>query len=45
MGKLCNKLFDLMKFQEHLKAKLTSNVSELDDLPKLCSGRVIKLKK
>ena len=45
MCQLCNKLFNLMKFKEHLMGKLTSNISELDDVPKLCSSCLIKPKK
>ena len=45
MHKLCDKLLDLMNFKERFMAKLNNNVSELDQIAQICSGRVKKQKK
>ena len=45
MYKLCDKLLDLMNFKERFIAKLNNNIAELDDVAKICSGRVKKPKK
>ena len=45
MYKLCDKLLDLMNFKERFMAKLNNNIAELDDVAKICSGRVKKPKK
>ena len=45
MRKLCEKLLDLMNFKECFMAKLNNNISELDQIAKICSGRVKKQKK
>ena len=41
---LCDKLLDLMDFKERFMAKLHNDISELNQVAKLCSGRVKKLK-
>ena len=44
MYKLCDKLLDMMNFKERFVEKLNNNVSELDKVAKICSGRVINKK-
>ena len=43
--KLCDKLLDFINFKERFMAKLHNNISELDQVAKMCSGHVKKQKK
>ena len=45
MYKLCEKLLDLLNYKEGFMGKLNNKISELDDVAKLCKGRVKKQKK
>ena len=42
MYKLCDKLLDLINIKERFMAKLENDISELDKVAKICSGRVKK---
>ena len=44
MYKLCDKLLDLMNFKECFEAKFDNDISELDKVAKICSGRNKKQK-
>ena len=44
MYKLCDKLLDLMNFKERFEAKFDNDISELDKVAKICSGRNKKQK-
>ena len=44
MYKLCDKLLDLINIKERFTAKLENNISELDKVAKICSGRAKKQK-
>ena len=39
MYKRCDKLLDLMNFKERFEAKFDNDISELDKVAKICSGR------